>query len=83
MEDGQIKDNQITASSIYDSNHAAVHARLNRPGGSGRGAGAWCVRSNDRNQWIQIVFGELHRITGVITQGRQDYDQVSKICYIS
>ena len=80
MEDGQIKDNQITASSIHDSDHAEVHARLNRPGGSGRGAGAWCVRSNNQNEWIQVDFGGLQRITGVITQGRQDYDQVLKIC---
>ena len=75
MEDGQIKDNQITASSIYDSNHAAVYARLNRIPASGT-SGAWCVLRKRPNEWIQISFTGPHRITGVITQGRQDSDQV-------
>ena len=75
MEDGQIKDSQINASSAYSDAHAAVFSRLNCTPTSGT-YGAWCALRNRPNEWIQISFGGPHRITGVVTQGRQDSDQV-------
>jgi hypothetical protein len=36
---------------------------------------AWCVASNDLNQWIQMDAGQVKVINGVVTQGRQDYGQ--------
>ena len=75
MEDGRIKDSQINASSEHINTNAAVFARLNRIPTSGT-YGAWSVLRSGPNEWIQISFSGPHRITGVITQGRQDTDQV-------
>ena len=49
MENHLIKDAQITASSEFDSNHAAIQARLNFKAGGGK-AGAWSARYNDANE---------------------------------
>jgi hypothetical protein len=54
---------------------------FNHPKGIGCGQGmldspwAWCAASNDLNQWIQMDTGQVKVINGVVTQGRQDYDQ--------
>ena len=74
MEMRLIKDAQITASSEWDSNHAAIQARLNF---KARGAklGAWSARSNDANQWIQVTIGSYTKLTGIATQGRNGHSQ--------
>ena len=69
METHLIKDAQITASSKWDSNHAAIQARLNFKEGGGK-RGAWSARYNDTNQWIQVALGSYTKLTGVATQGR-------------
>ena len=69
MENRFIKDAQITASSEWDSNHAAVQGRLNFKAGGGK-RGAWSARSNDANQWIQVALGKYTKLTGIATQGR-------------
>ena len=69
METRLIKDAQITASSEWDSNHAATQARLNFKAGGGK-RGAWSARSNDTNQWIQVALGSYTKLTGIATQGR-------------
>ncbi len=74
MEDGRITDNQITASSLWDSqwgDTAAADARLNYKGDALL-PGAWAAGANDNNQWIQA---RVHArwITGVMTQGRNGY----------
>jgi hypothetical protein len=38
-------------------------------------AGGWCSASNTVGSWIQLDNGKLGSISGVITQGRKDYDQ--------
>jgi len=74
METGLITDAQITASSEWDSNHAAIQARLNfKAAGSKRGA--WSARSNDANQWIQVALGSNTKLTGIATQGRNAHSQ--------
>ena len=73
MESGPIKDAQITASE-YDSNHTAIHARLNFKAGGGK-RGAWSAGSIDTNQWIQVAFGSFNNLTGIATQGRNGYSQ--------
>ena len=73
MKDGSIEDNQITASSEWDSNHGPNNARLDRPAGDGR-TGAWRPRFNDINPWIQVDFGKLRSVSGIVSQGRSDYD---------
>ena len=74
MESRVIKDAQITASSEWDSNHAAIQARLNFKAGVGK-QGAWSARSNDANQWIQVALGSHTKLTGIVTQGRNGADQ--------
>lgn len=71
MENYNISDSQITASSQYDEQHAAGNARLNfNPVGSPL-AGAWCAASNvAHQQWLQVDFEEKVPVTQVATQGR-------------
>jgi hypothetical protein len=35
---------------------------------------AWCAASNDLNQWVQMDAGQVKVINGVVTQGRQRYE---------
>ena len=74
MESGLITDAQITASSEYDANHAAIQARLNFLAGGGK-AGGWSARRNDGSQWLQIALPGYTKITRFGTQGRNAYNQ--------
>ena len=74
IEDGRIQDGAMTASTIYSSVFAANRGRLNLAAGSGK-AGAWCAKTNDVNQWLQIDLGTPTTVTKVATQGRQDSSQ--------
>ena len=74
MENRLIKDAQITASSQWDSNHAAIQARLNFQAGGGK-TGAWSARSNDANQRIQVALKSNIKLTGIATQGRNGDSQ--------
>ena len=71
---GFIKDAQITASSEWDSNHAAIQGRLNFKAGGGK-AGGWSTRQNNANQWIQVALGSYTKLTSIATQGRNGYNQ--------
>ena len=74
MENEQISDAQIRASSMADASTSPTQARLylkadqNIPGG-----GAWCAEKNDAHQWIQVDLGSYTTITRVATQGRNGY----------
>ena len=74
MENRFIKDAQIIATSEYDSNNAAIQARLNLKAGGGK-KGGWSARFNDANQWIQVALGSYTRLTGIATQGRNGDNQ--------
>ena len=74
MESGLIEDAQITASSQYDANHAAIQARLNFLAGGGK-AGEWSTRTNNVNQWIQIDLASYTKVTRIVTQGRNAFSQ--------
>ena len=71
MEDGVIRDKQITASSEYSSNHQASNGRLN----FNAKKGAWSAKTIDLNQWLQVDFQRSTIITGISTQGRIQYSQ--------
>ncbi|XP_022792632.1 coagulation factor VIII-like [Stylophora pistillata] len=71
MEDGRIKDSAMSASSSYSAYHVAKLGRLNLVPPSGY-AGAWCVKTRDTHQWIQVDLGRPSTVTKVATQGRQD-----------
>ena len=76
MEDGRIKDSQITTSSVLKGKSPyGWLARLNQ---NIRPWGAWCPditggKINEKNydQYIQIDLLNLTRITEIATQGRQ------------
>ena len=74
MEDGRIKDSQITDSGYWPNinlYHGPTNARLNRGAGPGT-AEAWVAKSTtDKNQWIQVALKETAQVTGVMTQGRR------------
>lgn len=75
METRAIADSKVSASSQWDSNHAAKQARVHFPGGPGI-AGSWSSRANDVNQWLQIDLGiQNAKVTGLASQGRADLDQ--------
>ena len=74
MENRHIKDAQITASSEWDSNHAAIQGRLNFQAGYGK-QGGWSARAHDANQWIQVALASYTKLTGIATQGRNAYGQ--------
>ena len=77
MEDKKITDDQITASSEWSSPinpayHGANNARLNRPSQQGS-AGGWYTQTDNLNQWIQVDLMIPTWVTGVKTQGREDW----------
>ena len=72
LESGLITDQQITASSSWDTAHGKQNARLNRQAARGK-TSAWSAGSNDLNQWLQIDLGRNVKITKLATQGRNDY----------
>ena len=76
MESGAIFDSQITASSVYNDNHAASNARLHFKGSENplRRAG-WVAGVKNTNQWLQVDLQQTTRVIGIATQGRHDWDQ--------
>ena len=79
MENGQIEDDQIRASSEVDNGHAAVNGRLNLI----RGVGAWLAKGGDENPWLQVDFLENTTVTAISTQGRHDSLQFVKSYTVS
>ena len=72
MESGAISDFQISASSEWDSAHAAFYGRLHHVATPGSHSGVWASGISDANQWLQVDLG-IHSsstITRVATQGR-------------
>ena len=76
MQNGQIPDSAITASSSANANsYAPSIGRLHfLSSGSGK-YGSWAAASNDQNQWFQVDFGSWTKVSAVATQGRQDSNQ--------
>lgn len=74
LQSGRLKNHMITASSVWDVNHAAHLARLHNRR-RGRYMGAWSARYNTRYQWLQTDFGGAAKIIRISTQGRQDANQ--------
>ena len=74
MESREISDAQISASSEWNSNHAAIRGRLNIQKSDGK-MGSWSAKYNDQNQWLQADLGSSIHVTQLATQGRNAYDQ--------
>ncbi|XP_064182093.1 coagulation factor VIII [Anguilla rostrata] len=68
MEKMRIPNQSISASSFLQTwflTWSPSLARLNLDGN----ANAWRPKTNNPHEWIQVDFGEVKRLTGVITQG--------------
>ena len=72
MENGDIRDNQITASSQWDTHHGPANGRLNFTPYGGK-KGGWSSSHNDPDQWLQVDFQRHTRVAGISTQGRSCY----------
>ena len=71
IEDGRIQDSAMTASTIHSSAHAAHLGRLNLVARSGKD-GAWCAKTSNNKEWLQIDLGNPTTVTKLATQGRQN-----------
>ena len=71
MQTGVITDNQMSASSEWDPNHAASHGRIFFE--LTTKADTWSGRRNDANQWLQIDLTVYFRVTRIVSQGRSDH----------
>ena len=74
MESGEISNGQVSASSEWDGNHAAIQARLYFEAAPDK-AGSWSAKYDNLDQWLQIDLGSKHEVTGLATQGRNGYGQ--------
>ena len=74
MQNGRIRQTQLSASSSWDVNHGPRNARLNFRR-TGSRMGAWCARHNTRYQWLAVDFYRAMRVAKISTQGRQDAAQ--------
>lgn len=72
MEDGQIKDSQIRATSSVNDTARPKYGRLNEKDGFG----GWCPRPENKTspfftQYIQVNLNIMVRIRAITTQGRE------------
>ena len=75
MENGNIRNRQISASSQWNANHAAIQGRLNFKK-NGIKQGGWSARANNANQWLQVdLVSKFTKVTRVATQGRNVANQ--------
>ena len=76
MENRQIPDSAITASSSANANtNAPSIGRLHfLSSGSGK-YGSWTAGANNLNQWFKVDMGGWTQISAVATQGREDGNQ--------
>lgn len=70
MENGLIRDEDIKASSSFDSSNVGPHhGRLRNE----KNGGAWCPKlqaTTEPQEWLEIDLKTVHLITGASTQGR-------------
>ena len=70
---GQVKDSDITYSSVFNERHD--NGRLHFKNVAGSEAGGWVVKVPDTNQWLQVDFRNELLISAVATQGRNGFAQ--------
>ena len=75
MENSEISNGQIRASSQFDVNAAANQGRLYLQTTESQDGG-WSAAKNNQNQWLQVDLGSRYfKVTGVATQGKRDIHQ--------
>jgi len=72
MENGKIKDSQITASSYYDHTFAPSNSRLHMKSVQGKHGGGWAAETDKDPQWVQIDLGSVKKVTAIATQGHPE-----------
>ena len=82
LQNGRLRNHLMKASSQWDRYHAAFLGRLHRPR-VGKYMGAWCARSNNRYQYLQIDFTRPAKIIKMAIQGRHDANQWVTQYYIT
>ena len=75
MQNKQIPDSAITASSYGYSGIKAHNGRLHFLYKSSHVVGGWVARWIDQNPFFQVHFGDWRKVTRVAIQGRQDSDE--------
>ena len=81
MENGEIRDEQITASSEWSDEFRASNGRVKSNKNAG-GYVAWSAGGGG-SQWLQVDFQKYTIITGISTQGRRSLDEYVKSYTIS
>ncbi|XP_072025094.1 lactadherin-like [Amphiura filiformis] len=74
VEDGNITDDQLQASSDLSNGTGLLQWRLNQEAVTGM-PGAWVALISDTQPWIQVNLYRHTHIAGVIVQGRTDAEQ--------
>ena len=74
MENREISDGQITASSQRDESLSAWQVRLHSTPEGSKGGG-WSALKNGLSQWLQVDLGSYTTVTRVATQGRHGHDE--------
>lgn len=71
LENSQIPDSAIVASSKYNQNYGPERARL-RKVTQGSLIGGWSPKSSNQGEWIQFDLGKNTKVTRIATQGRDN-----------
>ncbi|XP_031566626.1 uncharacterized protein LOC116301675 [Actinia tenebrosa] len=74
LENGDVIDAQITASSQLTATSGPSQARLHLHPGPGK-AGGWVAKDSNKDQWLAVDFLRIVKISRISSQGRQDEDQ--------
>jgi hypothetical protein len=68
LEERDIPDSKMSASSEYDQDTAAKLGRLHTEGNS------WTAKENDASQYLEVQFARATTVSAVSTQGRENSD---------
>lgn len=68
LEDKRLSPGDLTASTYYNHHLSPWHGRLNH-------RWSWSVRTRNTRQWFKVNFGDITKLKGIATQGRQDANQ--------
>ena len=71
MDTNKIPDNRMTASSSYRMSELPHYGRLNET----RQNGAWCPKSRNNSEYLQVDMGTVYDVCAVETQGRAAADE--------
>lgn len=67
MKEWKIPNEAMSASSSLGTNYAPWMGRL----GAKVGGGAWCAKSNNNSQYLQIDLGHVNRVRSIGIQGKE------------